>query len=177
VTADSLDTTSATTVFGFPVLPSGWTGTAAGATAEAYSWSAPEPVPPTGVQTVTATDEAGLESASTFTLTADSTPPSGGGINYTDGDSSGPTVNVAFDAGTDALAGIDSSSGVLESATAPLTEEACGTFSALAIVATDPVSGASYPVAGGTCYAYRYSVADNVGNRTTYVSASVTLSE
>jgi hypothetical protein len=174
VTTDSSDTPSGMTVLGFPVLPSGWTGAAVGATGEAYSWGAAEPVPPTGAQTVTATDSAGLESASTFTLTADSTPPSGGSVTYADGDSSGPIVGVSFDPGTDALAGIDPSSEVLESAAAPLTEDTCGAFGAFAVVATDPVSGTSFPVTEATCYAYRYSVADNVGNRTTYASMNIT---
>jgi hypothetical protein len=174
VTASSPDPAAGTSAFVFPVLPSGWTGTAAGAATETYGWSAPEPPPTTGAQAVTATDDAGVEATSTFTLTPDPNPPSGGTVSYLDGDSSGPTVNVSFDDGTDSLSGIDPTSGILESATAPFVADTCGTFGAFAVIATDPVSGTSFPVTSGTCYEYRYSVADNVGNRTTYSSPDIT---
>jgi hypothetical protein len=41
------------------------------------------------------------------------------------------------------------------------------------VLATNPLSGVSLPVTSGTCYVYRYSIAD-IGNRTTYTNASIT---
>jgi hypothetical protein len=83
-------------------------------------------------------------------------------------------VSVSFTKGTDTLSGLDSASGILEGATATFAAGACGTFGIFAIAANNPASGVSLPITTGTCYQYRYSIADNVGNRTTYTSPSVT---
>jgi hypothetical protein len=174
LTASSADTTAGISGYAFPTLPTGWSSTSGGTGVRNYAWSAANPVAPTGGQTVTATNNAGRGASSAFTATPDSTAPTGGFLTYTNGISIGSTVSVSFTKGTDTISGIDSASGILEGATATYAANACGSFGAFAIVATNPASGVSLPVTTGTCYQYRYSIADNVGNRTTYTSAGVT---
>jgi hypothetical protein len=58
-------------------------------------------------------------------------------------------------------------------ATAPLTstgnaDGVCGTFSAFALVATDPPTAGDLTVADHECYVFAYSVPDTLGNYTTY---------
>jgi Ice-binding-like len=173
LTATSADPTAGISGYSFPALPSGWTSTSGATGVRNYSWSAANPTAPSGAQAVAATNNAGLAAASTFTLTADSTAPAGGSVTYADGSSNGTTLAVSFTPGTDAQSGIGTTSGILERATATFAANACGSFGAFTVLATAPASGAAYAVASGTCYEYRYSVADNVGNRVTYTSTSV----
>jgi hypothetical protein len=174
LTATSADPAAGISGYAFPTLPTGWTSSSGGSGIRNYAWSAANPVAPSGAQTVTATNNAGREASSVFTATPDSTVPSGGSLAYTNGYSGGSTVSISFTKGTDTISGLESASGILEGATATFAAGACGTFGTFAVVATNPASGVSLPVTSGTCYQYRYSIADNVGNRTTYTSASVT---
>ena len=127
-----------------------------------------------GAQSVTAANNAGRTATSTFTATPDSTAPSGGSLAYTNGYSNGSTVSISFVKGTDTGSGLNSASGTIEVSTATLAGGACGTFGSYSIAAVEPVSGVNLPVTSGTCYQYRYLISDNVGNQTTYTSASVT---
>src|SRR5581483_7664593 len=72
------------------------------------------------------------------------------------------SVPLTLDDGSDAGAGIDPASGVVERADAPLADGICGTFGAYAPVTL--AGGADTTVVAGNCYRYRYSVSDNVGN-------------
>ena len=76
----------------------------------------------TGTQTVTAFDSAGNTSSSTFDVTADDAAPSGGSVTYADGYDADGQVPVSTSNGTDALSGVDASTGVLESRASALTE-------------------------------------------------------
>jgi ice-binding like protein len=174
LTAASADTTAGISGYAFPTLPTGWSSTSGGTGIRNYTWSAANPVAPSGAQTVTATNYAGREASSTFTATPDSTAPTGGSLAYTNGYSVGSTVSISFTKGTDTISGLDTASGIIEGATATFAAGTCGTFGSFSIVATNPASGVSLPISSGTCYQYRYSIADNVGNRTTYTSASIT---
>jgi hypothetical protein len=174
LTAVSADATAGISGYAFPTLPTGWSSSSGGFGIRNYSWSTANPVAPTGAQTVTAINNAGREAPSVFTATPDSTAPTGGSLAYTNGYSLGSTVSISFTKGTDTISGLDSASGIIEGATATFAAGACGTFGTFAIVATNPASGVSLPITSGTCYQFRYSIADNVGNRTTYTSASVT---
>lgn len=139
-----------------------------------YSWSSANPTASSGAQNVTATNNAGKSSAvSSFTVTPDATFPSGGSISYTNGYTVGSTVSVSFGKGTDTVSGLNAASGVIEVSTATLSAGACGAFGPFAVLATNPASGASFPVGSRTCYQYRYLISDNVGNQTAYTSASV----
>ena len=134
-----------------------------------YTWGASTSA--TGNQNVTATNNAGLTSANgPFTLTQDSTAPSGqtlalvGGPYYTS-----LSVSLTAGDGSDGGAGLDTSSRLYERDSATLTNGSCGAFSGSWTTVANPDA----TVASGSCYRYRYSIADNVGNRSATVTASV----
>jgi hypothetical protein len=174
VNASSADTASGTTGYDFPTLPSGWSGSSGGPGIQNYSWSAANPSAPSGPQTITAHNNAGGQSSSTFTATAtsDNTPPSGGSVSYTNGFSTNSTVTVSSTKGTDSGSGLAASSGLLQRSTATLSNGSCGTFGPFTTIATNPSASYSDGVTTG-CYQYRYLISDNVGNQATYTSASV----
>jgi hypothetical protein len=174
VTASSVDTTSGTTGYAFPVLPAGWSRSTVGPGIESYSWSAANPTPPSGGQPVTVTNNAGGQSSTSFTVTisADTTPPSGGTVGYTNGYTTNAAVAVSFTQGTDEGSGLAAASGLLQRAAATLANGSCGTFGAFATIATNPTSPYSDPVTAG-CYEYRYLISDNIGNQATYTSPNV----
>ncbi len=119
-------------------------------------------------RSVTATNGAGLTSVpGTFTLTPDSSPPSGGSVDYPDGYDGDGTVTITTAGGTDAGSGLDASTGVLERHTAALGGGTCGGYGAWSTV-TSPDT-----IPDGLCAQYRYSITDNVGNTATYTSANV----
>jgi hypothetical protein len=173
VNATSADTTSGSTGYVFPTLPGGWSGSSGGTGVHNYSWSPANPTAPSGGQAVTATNNAGGQSSTSFTATPDSAAPSGGTVTYPDGYSSAATVSVGFTQGTDAGAGLAGASGFLQRSTATLTNGICGTFSAFTTFATNPTSPQSAAQTTGNCYQYRYLVSDNLGNQATYSSANV----
>ncbi len=134
-----------------------------------YTWGASTAA--TGNQNVTAQNNAGLTSANgPFTLTQDSTAPSGqtlalvGGPYYTS-----TSVSLTAGDGSDAGAGLDTSSRLYERDSATLTNGSCGSFSG----SWTTVSNPDTTVASGNCYRYRFSIADNVGNRSATITASV----
>ena len=174
LTASSADTTSGTNAFGFPVFPGGWSSSSGGSGVRNYSWSSANPTAPSGAQNVTASNNAGGSASSSFTVTPDATLPSGGSLSYTNGYTTGSSISVSFTKGTDTISGLNAASGIIEGATATLSAGACGAFGPFSTVATNPASGVSFPVLSGSCYQYRYAISDNVGNQSTYISASVT---
>src|SRR5205085_5185344 len=96
----------------------------------------------------------------------DTTPPSGqtishAGVPYYQT----PRVPLTTDNGTDDRAGLDPASGTVERADATLADGSCGSFGAFQPVTLD--NGTDTTAASGHCYRYRYSIADNVGNRST----------
>ncbi|MGH7357905.1 MAG: OmpL47-type beta-barrel domain-containing protein, partial [Candidatus Rokuibacteriota bacterium] len=121
-----------------------------------------------GTQTVTAYDAAGNNASDTFTATPDTAPPGGGSVSYADGYDADGTVPVSTADGTDALAGVDASSGVLERQTDPLVDGTCDPFAGGWSAVTSPDT-----VATDTCARYRYRVSDRVGNEATYTSSDV----
>jgi hypothetical protein len=173
--AASADTTAGAASYGFPVFPSGWSASSGGAAARNYSWSGVNPTPPSGAQSVTTINNAGKSgAASSFTVTPDASLPTGGSLSYTNGYSIGSTISVSFTKGADTISGLNAASGIIEGSTATLSAGACGAFGPFSTVATNPASGVSFAVVSGTCYQYRYAISDNVGNQSTYTSASVT---
>ena len=149
-----------------PGLSAGFTPTVdTASTSRLYSWTSG--ASEAGTKTVTAYDNAGNTATSTFTLAPDSAPPSGGSVSYPDGDDADGVVAVATADGTDAGAGVNSASGLLERQLAPHAGGLCGIFGDWTAV-TSPDT-----VPPGNCARYRYRVSDNVGNEVVYTSSSI----
>ncbi|HEX3172804.1 MAG TPA: ice-binding family protein [Solirubrobacterales bacterium] len=139
--ADSADTTAGTVGYGFPTFPSGWSASSGGSGIRNYSWSAASPTAPSGVRSVTTTNNAGGSAASSFTATPDATLPIGGSLSYSNGYTLGATVSVSFVKGTDTISGLNAASGIVEGSTATLSAGACGGFGPFSVLATNPASG------------------------------------
>jgi Bacterial Ig domain/Chitobiase/beta-hexosaminidase C-terminal domain/PASTA domain len=124
----------------------------------------------TGPQTVTVHDAAGLTADDTFSVTPDGAGPTGGSVDYPDGYDADGTVTVTVDAGTDALAGVDAASGVVERQTSALVDGVCDPF----VGGWDAVSSPD-TVAEDTCARYRYRVSDRVGNEAVFTLPTSTV--
>jgi chitobiase/beta-hexosaminidase-like protein len=139
-------------------------------TSSLYSWTSAATTSP-GAQSIVAEDNARQTSTGTLTLTNDTTGPTGqsaalnGGPHF-----STASVPLTLTTGSDAGAGLDSASGVVERASAPATSGTCGTFGSWAPVTL--TSGADASVTSGNCYRYRYTVSDVLGNAATPSAAS-----
>ena len=106
-------------------------------------------------------------------VTVDNAAPTGS-ISYTNGYLTSTSVAVTFSA-ADALTGVDTTTGQLLRATAPLTAGTCGTFGSFAQIGstgvTSPFTDTS--VTTGSCDKYEYQVSDAAGNQATLNSVSV----
>lgn len=146
----------------FPTMP----GTAGGgddpdAPYEArYDWSA---LGAAGIQTVTATNAAGLSATSPFTLARDATGPTGVSVTAA---ASASSIALTINQGSDSGSGVDAGSLVVERDAAPVSGASCGPFAGTWTTVT-LTGDEDTTVAGGVCYRYRVGVGDNVGNRTT----------
>ena len=174
VSASSTDGESGVASYSFPALGAGWSASGTGAT-RTYSFTnaAGDPAEPNNV---TATNNAGQSSApGSFTVTADSSAPSGGSVSYPGGfTNSSASVALTLDDGTDSGAGIDTTSEILERSVATFTNGACVGFGGFTTLAVDPSPAyTDLTVATGNCYRYRYVVQDRVGNVATYTSTAV----
>jgi len=106
-------------------------------------------------------------------VTVDNTAPTGS-VSYTNGYLTSTSVAVSFSA-TDALTGVDATTGQLLRATAPLAAGTCGTFGAYAQIGTTGLASpyTDTSVATGSCYKYEYQVSDAAGNQATITSTNV----
>jgi hypothetical protein len=137
-----------------------------------YSWSGA--VGASGAQSVTAFNNAGLQASSSFTVTPDTTAPTGGaltvnGVAASTGGSSSSNTSGSFpiDVRTDYT---DAGSGL---ASSTLTREygtTCSSFGAPTTISGAPAQSG---LAAG-CYRYTLTGVDNVGNQMS-VSTSVTV--
>ena len=130
-----------------------------------YTWTATDTA--TGAKTVTATNGAGSTSSATFTVTPDTSAPTGQAVDL----AAGPwytslSIALTVDWGADAGSGLDNTSRVVERSEATLANGACDTFGSWAPVTL--VAGADTSVTSGNCYRYRIQVTDNVGNVSPY---------
>ena len=167
VTATSSDPQSGVASTTYPALGSGWSETSG-----AYTFNS-SAAAPSGGQTVTVTNGAGLQSTASFTVVGDAAAPSAGSVTVATGFHSLTNVDLTLDDGTDAGSGVDASSELLQRADATLTGGVCDAFGSFATIATDPaLSYNDAAVASGHCYQYRYVVSDKVGNAVTYTSSS-----
>lgn len=153
-----------------------------------YAWTAGSAATSPGVQSLTATNNAGVSRSNptAFAVVADDVTPSGGsvdasGLAGTGGRySTSAALSIAFAPGTDGGSGLATAGRQLLRASASLTSNgtadgACGAFGAYTQVgADDPVSPKADTVpVDRTCYRYRYVVPDKVGNQATYTSPDV----
>src|SRR5439155_4163612 len=130
VDAASSDGGSGLQKVGFPAVSgmSGGGDVGSSPYSTSYGWSASTSA--SGSQTVTVTNNAGLTSSATFAVTPDTAAPSGqsaalsGGPWYTS-----LSVPLTLANGSDAGAGIDSASGVVQRDSATLAAGSCGSFS------------------------------------------------
>ena len=114
-------------------------------------------------------DEADNSGSDVVNVTIDRTAPADGFVTYAAGYDVDGSVAVATDEGTDSGSGIDLTSRTLERDAIALAAGSCGTFTGTWTAASAPDTS----VTSGTCYRYRYRVADNAGNTTTYTSLNV----
>jgi len=129
--------------------------------------------------TVTSKDIAtNTNAAVALTLTADTTAPSGGSVTVPAFVNTA-SVQVSFSAGTDTGSGVNTASGQLSRASATYTSgsDTCGTFGSFANIGSQGVTSpfADTSVSSNTCYEYKYTASDNVGNSVTYTSGSVAI--
>src|SRR5439155_5328926 len=121
---------------------------------QTYSWTASASA--SGSKTVISTNGAGLTGTSAFTVTPDTTAPSGesvalvGGPYYTS-----LSVPLTLSNGSDAGSGLDTSSAIVERDSATLSGGTCGSFSGNWSTVS-LVSGADTTVTSGHGYKYRY---------------------
>jgi len=127
-----------------------------------------------GIKTVTATDNAGNTSTTTFTVTPDSAVPTAATVSYFSGITNVASVSVTYTNGTDG-AGSGVASVQMQRAQSGYAGGVCTGFGAFTnIGALNP--GSPYldsTVGSGVCYMYQTLVTDNVGNVATFVSASI----
>jgi hypothetical protein len=125
-----------------------------------------------GDLTIKATDDAGNISIVTESgYIIETTSPAGGSITYADGEYTTAAVPVTYTLGTDSESGISSSTGKIQRASATLTNGVCGVYGSFADLVTEyDGSYTDTSVSSGNCYKYRYVIADNAGNVTTYTS-------
>jgi hypothetical protein len=141
-----------------------------------YSWSGA--VGASGAQGVTATNNAGLQASSSFTVTPDVTPPTGGaltvnGVAATSGGSSSTNTSGSFpiDLRTDWVETASATASGLVAST--LTREygtTCASFGAPTTIVGSPAQSG---LAAG-CYRYTLTGVDRVGNQMS-VSTTVTV--
>ena len=112
VTAATNDGESDVSSVGFPVVfGADSSSDSTSPYSASYSWTASASA--SGLKTVTATNNAGLPSSDTFTVTPDTSAPSGGSVSYTNGYAGG-SVTVTTADGTDSGSGIDTSSRLIQ---------------------------------------------------------------
>src|ERR671931_489746 len=136
-----------------------------------YGWDNTATTSPGSVD-VTAFNNAGLTSQSSFAVTKDVAAPTGQSISLTG--ASAPyykTASVSFSLGdgSDGTgAGLDLGSRTVTRETATLSGDSCGSFSADPGTFSSPDTG----VSGGHCYRYTFTLKENVGNSSSPVSAT-----
>jgi hypothetical protein len=150
------------------VSTSGWTHPAETVTSppaftsSTYSWTAGSTISPGG-QAIVGEDKALQTSTATLTLTNDTTGPTGQSAALNGGPTfSSLSVPLTLVKGTDAGAGVDKSSGVVERAAATDTGGSCGAFGSWVPITLG--GGADTGVTSGNCYRYRYTISDALGN-------------
>ncbi len=132
-----------------------------------YNWT--DTATASGSKTVTSYDGAGLTASTDFTVTPDTTPPTGGSVTYANGYNTTGTVPVSVTNATDSGSGIASNQ--VQRKLATLSGGSCGTFAATWSNVT--LSSGNDTVASGNCVEYQLKATDNVSNVAYFTSANV----
>ena len=156
----------------------GWAGSIGGADGSSpytspndYSWSSGATAP--GARSITATNAAAIDGVATITLAADSTAPTGQALTLTGANApyyNAASVTFSLVDGSDPAggAGLDTSTRSVSRETGDLVAGNCSNFSPDAGSFSSPDTA----VSTGHCYRYSFTIADNVGNVSTAVSAT-----
>jgi len=143
------DPTSGIASVAYPSLGTGWTTPGSGLS-QTYAWTA-NPTVATGTKNVTATNNASLTSAATFTPILDNTAPTGFAIYVT---GAGAARQTGYTIGTDSGSGI-----------ASIVWERQSSLLCLLYGGFEPVTANPEPLPANLgCINYRLTVTDNVGN-------------
>jgi hypothetical protein len=182
--ATSTDNDSGILKLNFPALTgftSGGGDTASSPYQTTYNWTGA--VAATGSQTITSYNNSSLTNSNTFTVTPDTTNPSGGAltVNATTATGAGSTsttsnptfaINTRTDY-TDGGSGLASSTLTVRSATLTSNSTCGAAGSGGAYASATTISGTTNPaITVGYCYVYTLTGTDNVGNATS-VSTTV----
>ncbi|MDQ2969172.1 MAG: chitobiase/beta-hexosaminidase C-terminal domain-containing protein, partial [Actinomycetota bacterium] len=136
---------------------------------EDYTWSAA--TTDAAAHNVVATNGSAATTSVPFTLAQDSAAPTGQSITLTGASTpyyGSASVSFTLGDGSDGSgSGLDTSSRTVTRESAPLTGDSCGVFTA-AGTATSPDTS----VSNGNCYRYTFTIADNVGNVSSPVTAT-----
>jgi len=135
-----------------------------------FSWTAAPAIPT--AKTVIGRDAAGLTTNASVSLASDVTAPTGVSISYPNGNVSPSSIAITTANGTDSASGINLATVKIKRDSTTLSGN-CGTFPGTYPTTVTLVGGADTNVSRGNCYRYQYIVTDNVGNVTTFSSASV----
>ena len=120
----------------------------------------------------TATNGAGLSSDYlSQEVRVDSSPPSGGSVDYLDGFTKASTVTITVSAGTDTETAVFPQ---LEKRSATLNSNGCGAFSVWANEGTQAAATTSVAVAvvTGNCYQFRYLTKNGAGLQAVYSTSA-----
>lgn len=152
----------------FPGFGTGWTGgptsDTLGPYANTYTFTAGAANP--GLQTFAAFDNAANTSTNTFTVSADSTAPTGGSIIA--GYGGGSSASVSFTQGSDAASGVGSWAIERRQTTHSGTCNVGSWGTWIQVGAANPAAPyTDASITDGSCYEYRLRMTDNVDNTTT----------
>ncbi len=124
---------------------------------------------------ITGLDAAGNIGTYSLAFASDITAPSGGSVTYSNTVLDTLSVPVTIANGTDTKSGINVASGIIQrdQTTLSAATETCGTFPGTFATTINLTGGADTTVTTGSCFKYRYEIADNLGNLAIYTSTSV----
>ncbi|HJU47556.1 MAG TPA: hypothetical protein VJ689_05460, partial [Gaiellaceae bacterium] len=140
-----------------------------------FTWSEGTSSAPT--EAVTGRDEAGNQAATSLTFRNDSVAPAGGavtvnGVAASAAGSESYSTDTSFtitarseyseNQNTTTNSGLQTSALVREQA--PLVDDVCGTWTGATTIVGTPAQNAGAGIVGGTCFRYRLTGVDNLGN-------------
>ena len=119
------------------------------------------------------------ESTSQDDFDYDTDGPTGGSVSNTNGYETDTTITVSVNRGTDSGSGMSSTNSdyLLEYQSATLSAGSCGSYGSwtdAGVTETATATSYNFSSSNGNCYKFRYTVADTLGNQTTYTGTDVT---